>query len=103
VTLAEGFAGEVMAEMQAIPYGETRTYGRIADALNTAPVAVGRACGAIRSRWSSPATASSARTRSMATRRATASRSNGDSSTSKTPHGVVDNGLPVGSVRVISR
>ena len=46
MTLAEGFAGEVMAEMQAIPCGETRTYGRIADALDTAPVAVGRACGA---------------------------------------------------------
>jgi len=41
----EGFAGEVMAEMQKIPYGETRTYGEIAAALDTAPVAVGRACG----------------------------------------------------------
>ena len=46
VTLADGFAGEVMAEMQGIPCGETRTYGEIADALDTAPVAVGRACGA---------------------------------------------------------
>ena len=46
VILADGFAGEVMAEMQTIPYGETRTYGEIASALDTAPVAVGRACGA---------------------------------------------------------
>jgi methylated-DNA-[protein]-cysteine S-methyltransferase len=46
VALADGFAGEVMAEMRAIPYGETRTYGDIAEALDSAPVAVGRACGA---------------------------------------------------------
>ncbi|UPW00266.1 methylated-DNA--[protein]-cysteine S-methyltransferase [Halorussus gelatinilyticus] len=46
VTTPEGFAGEVAAEMRAIPYGETRTYGDIADALDTAAVAVGRACGA---------------------------------------------------------
>ena len=46
VDLVDGFAGEVMAEMRAIPYGETRTYGDVADALDTAPVAVGRACGA---------------------------------------------------------
>ncbi|WP_128475782.1 methylated-DNA--[protein]-cysteine S-methyltransferase [Halorussus pelagicus] len=46
VALADGFAGEVMAKMRAIPYGETRTYGEIADALDSAPVAVGRACGA---------------------------------------------------------
>ena len=45
VRLPDGFAGEVMAEMRAIPYGETRTYGELADALDTAPVAVGQACG----------------------------------------------------------
>jgi methylated-DNA-[protein]-cysteine S-methyltransferase len=39
------FVGRVMAEMSAIPYGETRTYGDIADALDSAPVAVGQACG----------------------------------------------------------
>ncbi|WP_137287462.1 methylated-DNA--[protein]-cysteine S-methyltransferase [Halorussus salinisoli] len=41
----DGFAGDVMAEMQAIPYGETRTYGDLAEALDTAAVAVGQACG----------------------------------------------------------
>ncbi len=46
VALPSGFAGEVAAEMRAIPYGETRTYGEIADDLDTAAVAVGRACGA---------------------------------------------------------
>jgi len=45
VALPDGFTGAVMAEIQAIPYGETRTYGEIAEALDTAPVAVGRACG----------------------------------------------------------
>lgn len=45
VELADGFTGEVMAAMQAIPYGETRTYGELAAELDTAPVAVGNACG----------------------------------------------------------
>jgi methylated-DNA-[protein]-cysteine S-methyltransferase len=45
VALPSGFAGEVAAEMRAIPYGETRTYGEVADDLDTAAVAVGRACG----------------------------------------------------------
>lgn len=45
VELADGFTGEVMAAMQAIPYGETRTYGELAAELDTAPVAVGSACG----------------------------------------------------------
>jgi len=31
--------------MSDIPYGETRTYGDLAAALDTAPVAVGSACG----------------------------------------------------------
>ncbi|MEY7850402.1 methylated-DNA--[protein]-cysteine S-methyltransferase [Natrarchaeobius sp. A-rgal3] len=44
VDLADGLAGEVMATMLEIPYGETRTYGDLADELETAPVAVGRAC-----------------------------------------------------------
>ena len=39
------FVGRVMDEMSAIPYGETRTYGEIATALDSAPVAVGQACG----------------------------------------------------------
>ena len=31
--------------MAAIPYGETRTYGEIAAELDSAPIAVGGACG----------------------------------------------------------
>lgn len=45
VEYPEGFTGEVMAAMAEIPYGETRTYGDLAAALDTAPVAVGSACG----------------------------------------------------------
>jgi methylated-DNA-[protein]-cysteine S-methyltransferase len=40
-----GFTGSVMREMAKIPCGETRTYGEIAAALDTASVAVGGACG----------------------------------------------------------
>lgn len=36
----------VRRAMAAIPYGETRTYGEIARALQTNPQAVGQACGA---------------------------------------------------------
>jgi methylated-DNA-[protein]-cysteine S-methyltransferase len=45
VDLPDSFVGEVMAAMCEIPYGETRTYGDIAARLDTAPVAVGQACG----------------------------------------------------------
>jgi methylated-DNA-[protein]-cysteine S-methyltransferase len=31
--------------MQAIPYGETRRYGDLAEAVGSTPRAVGRACG----------------------------------------------------------
>lgn len=41
----DSFTGAVMEAMAAIPYGETRTYGDLADQLDTAPVAVGQACG----------------------------------------------------------
>jgi methylated-DNA-[protein]-cysteine S-methyltransferase len=44
VSLPDGFTGEVMAAMAAIPYGETSTYGDLAQELDTAPVAVGTAC-----------------------------------------------------------
>lgn len=44
VGIPEGLTGEVMTAMAEIPYGETRTYGEIADRLDTAAVAVGRAC-----------------------------------------------------------
>lgn len=40
-----GFEQRVWAEMQAIPYGETRCYGDLAAATGSAPRAVGRACG----------------------------------------------------------
>ena len=40
------FRLRVWAAMQAIPYGETRSYGALARALDTAPRAVGGACGA---------------------------------------------------------
>ena len=39
------FESRVWAAMQAIPYGETRSYGDLATAVGSAPRAVGRACG----------------------------------------------------------
>ncbi|MDG5758568.1 MGMT family protein [Natronococcus sp. A-GB1] len=39
------FTGKVMRAMERIPYGETRTYGDLAAELETAPIAVGQACG----------------------------------------------------------
>jgi len=40
-----GFTGRVMSAMATIPYGETRTYGDIAEDLDSAPQSVGAACG----------------------------------------------------------
>lgn len=40
----DNFKGEVMRSIRNIPYGETRTYGQIAEDLDSAPVAIGRAC-----------------------------------------------------------
>jgi methylated-DNA-[protein]-cysteine S-methyltransferase len=40
------FEQQVFAAMQAIPFGETRTYGEIAKALDAMPQPVGQACGA---------------------------------------------------------
>lgn len=45
IALPDSFRGRVMEAICAIPYGETRTYGDLAAALDTAPVAVGQACG----------------------------------------------------------
>ena len=45
VAFPADFTGRVMAAMAAIPFGETRTYGELAGDLDTAPVAVGGACG----------------------------------------------------------
>jgi len=39
------FEKRVWAAMQKIPYGETRCYGDLADAIHSAPRAVGGACG----------------------------------------------------------
>lgn len=41
----DNYTGSVMRAMNAIPYGETRTYGELATTLDTAPIAVGSACG----------------------------------------------------------
>lgn len=45
VEFPESFTGQVMAAMAKIPRGETRTYGDIAETLDTAAIAVGQACG----------------------------------------------------------
>jgi methylated-DNA-[protein]-cysteine S-methyltransferase len=39
------FEARVWSAMQAIPYGETRSYGDLAQAIGSAPRAVGGACG----------------------------------------------------------
>jgi methylated-DNA-[protein]-cysteine S-methyltransferase len=39
------FEHRVWAAMQAIPFGETRSYGDVAHELDSGPRAVGRACG----------------------------------------------------------
>ncbi len=45
VRYAEGFTGEVMRAIHSIPYGETRTYGELAEMIGSAPRAVGGGCG----------------------------------------------------------
>jgi len=45
IDFPENFTGEVMKETHRIPYGETKTYEDIAQKLETAPIAVGQACG----------------------------------------------------------
>ena len=44
VTVPDGMTGTVMNAMADIPYGETRTYGELATALDTTPIAIGNAC-----------------------------------------------------------
>jgi len=46
VEFPSGLRGAVMRRMVAIPYGETRTYGDLAEELGSAGQAVGQACGA---------------------------------------------------------
>ncbi len=45
IEFPENFTGKVMRQMAKIPHGETRTYGEIAEKLDSSPVAVGQACG----------------------------------------------------------
>ncbi|MGQ3413011.1 methylated-DNA--[protein]-cysteine S-methyltransferase [Natrinema sp. LN54] len=45
VEFPDDFTGDVMRAMTGIPPGETRTYGEVAADLETAPIAVGQACG----------------------------------------------------------
>lgn len=45
VEYPDDFTGAVMRAMARIPAGETRTYGDLAAELETAPIAVGQACG----------------------------------------------------------
>lgn len=45
VEVPDSFVGRVMEAMTRIPFGESRTYGDLAAALDTAPIAVGSACG----------------------------------------------------------
>lgn len=40
----DSFTGKVMEAMQEIDYSQTRTYGEIAEELDTSAVAVGQAC-----------------------------------------------------------
>jgi methylated-DNA-[protein]-cysteine S-methyltransferase len=39
------FEARVWSAMQTIPYGETRSYGELAEMIGSAPRPVGRACG----------------------------------------------------------
>ncbi|AGB38281.1 methylated-DNA--[protein]-cysteine S-methyltransferase [Natronococcus occultus] len=45
IAYPDDFTGAVMRPIAAIPFGETRTYGDLAADLETAPIAVGQACG----------------------------------------------------------
>lgn len=45
ISFPDSFTGEVMREMANIPYGETVSYGEIAQNIDSSPVAVGQACG----------------------------------------------------------
>lgn len=45
VTFPDTFTGRVMRAMADVPYGETRTYGDLAQVVGTSPIALGGACG----------------------------------------------------------
>jgi methylated-DNA-[protein]-cysteine S-methyltransferase len=44
-SVPDNFTGEVMREMLEISRGETKSYGDVAENLDSAPIAVGQACG----------------------------------------------------------
>jgi len=46
LSYATGLNGDVQRAMVAIPFGETRTYGDLARALNAPAQAIGQSCGA---------------------------------------------------------
>lgn len=46
IAFRPGLTGQVQRLMTAIPMGETRTYGQLAQALKTPAQAIGQACGA---------------------------------------------------------
>jgi len=45
VNYPDNFTGAVMRELSKISYGETQTYGEIAQKLDNSPIAIGQACG----------------------------------------------------------
>lgn len=45
VAVPPTFTGSVMTALRAIPCGETRTYAEVAAAVDSAPIAIGQACG----------------------------------------------------------
>ncbi len=45
ISFPDSLTGKVMQEIAKIPYGETRSYEEIAEALDSSAVAVGQACG----------------------------------------------------------
>lgn len=45
LSVPDDFTGAVMRAMLSIPYGETRTYGALAETVDSAAVAVGQAAG----------------------------------------------------------
>ncbi len=45
ISFPDSFTGEVMREISRIPYSETKSYGEIAEALDSSAIAVGQACG----------------------------------------------------------
>lgn len=44
IATPDSFTGRVMDELLRIPYGQTRTYGEVAERLDTHPIAVGNGC-----------------------------------------------------------